>query len=433
MLHSVLAAVLLFSADKPHVVFIAADDEYRSEESLPMLAGILQAHHDCKTTCLFATNKNGEIDPTVPDNIPGLEVLKEADLVVFYCRFRKLPPDQLKMITDYVDSGKPVAGFRTATHTFNYPDKEHQKYNNEWPAKLFGQRWITHHGHFGDGKEFLTSVSIIDAAKGEPVLNGVTPFDCYSWLYHVDGGGEKLSGDSRPLLTGKALKSSHSKNHEKFPPTNPVAWVKTHSAGGKSARVFFTTLGHPYDFKQESMRKLAVNGLLWTLGKEIPEAGAKVDFAFPYETPNSGNNGFRKGRKPGEVNALARGEGKGFDLKSIVGTWEYKAGWKSGESVPKERLGGDVVVTDKTITLNSPGGKFVMAYKSDGSFGDSVKLDLEMTESPFGAGGKSKGLVKFDGKEWTMAYYPMREDGKHPDGFDSTAENTLHVFTLGKK
>ena len=433
MLHSIFFAISLLAADKPHVVFIAADDEYRSEESLPMLAGILQAHHGCKTTCLFATNKNGEIDPSVPDNIPGLEVLKDADLVVFYCRFRKPPPDQLKAIVDYAESGKPVAGFRTATHTFNYPDKEHQKYNAAWPAKVFGQRWITHHGHFGDGKEFLTSVSIIESAKSEPVLQGVKPFEAYSWLYHVDGGGEKLSGDSRPLLTGKALKSSHAKNHEKFPPTNPVAWVKSHSANGKNARVFFTTLGHPYDFKQESMRKLAVNGLLWALGKEIPADGANVAFAFPYETPNSGNNGFRKGRKPAEVNAIARGEGKGFDLKEIPGKWEYKDGWKAGEVTPKERLGGDVVVNEKTITLNSPGGKFVLVYKIDGPFGDAMKVDLEMTESPFGPGAKSKGLVKAKSGEWTLAYFPMGGDGKHPDCFESTAENGLHVFTMKKK
>jgi uncharacterized protein len=432
MLQSILIAASILAADKPHVVFIAADDEYRSEESLPMLAGILQAHHACKTTCLFATNKNSEIDPTVPDNIPGLEVLRDADLVVFYCRFRKPPPDQLKMITDYVDSGKPIAGFRTSTHAFNYPGAERQKFNSEWPAKVFGQRWITHHGHFGDGREFLTSVSIVDSAKGEPILHGVKPFEAYSWLYHVDGGGEKLSGDSRPLLTGKALKSSHSKNHAKFPATNPVAWIKTYSSGGKNARVFFTTLGHPYDFKQESMRKLAVNGLLWALGKDIPADGAKVDFAFPYETPNSGNNGFRKGRRPADINALARGEGKGFDFKQIAGTWEYKSGRKAGEVTPKERLGGDVVVNDKTITLNSPGGKFVLVYKSEGPFGDAVKVDLEMTESPFGAGAKSKGLVKSSGDEWTLAYFPMGGDGKHPDGFDSTAENSLHVFTMKK-
>jgi type 1 glutamine amidotransferase len=423
------------AAEPPHVVFLAGDDEYRSEESLPMLAGLMQAHHGCKATCLFTVNKAGEIDPTVPDHIPGLEALKDADLLVLYMRFRRPPPEQLKAITDYVESGRPVAGFRTSTHAFQYQGGANQSMNNDWPAKVFGQRWITHHGHFGDGKEFLTSVSVVDERKDDPILRGVSPFEAYSWLYHVDGGGEKLFGDSKPLLLGKALKSNHAKRHDKYPPTNPVAWTKSYtSAGGKPARVFFTTLGHPYDFKQESMRRVAVNGLLWALGKEasIPAAGAKVDFTFPYETPNSGVGGFRKGRKPEDVNAMARGAGKGFDLKTIAGTWTYKEGWKDGEVVPRDRLGGDVVVDANAITLNSPGGKFVLAYRSEGSFGDAVKIDMEMKESPFGAGAKSKGLIGRSGDAWKLAYFPMGND-KHPTGFDSAAENGLHVFTLARK
>lgn len=301
------------NAKPPHVVFIAADDEYRSEESLPMLAGILHTYHGCDVTCVFSTDKKGEINPSVPDNIPGLEALKDADLAVFFCRWRRPPDSQLRYIDDYVESGKPIVGFRTATHTFKYDDKGHQRFNNEWPTRVFGQRWITHHGHFGDGMESLTSVTVPPQWKDSPILRGVEPFKAYSWLYHVDGGGEKLFGDSKVLLMGEALKSGHEKEYAKFPKTNPVAWTKTYTgSSGKSARVFFTTLGHPYDFKVESMRKLAVNGMLWALGKEasIPPEGAKVDFTFPYETPNSGDHGFRKGRKPEEVNALARGERK---------------------------------------------------------------------------------------------------------------------------
>jgi uncharacterized protein (TIGR03067 family) len=214
-----------------------------------------------------------------------------------------------------------------------------------------------------------------------------------------------------------------------------VAWTKTYPASsGKTARVFFTTLGHPFDFQQESMRKLAVNGLLWALGKEasIPLEGAKVDFAFPYESPNSGVGGYRKGRRPDDVNAVARGEGKGFDLKSLDGSWVYKSGKKGNEVLGKDRLGGDVVVDGATITLNAGAGKFVIAYRSTGAFGDAVKIDMEMKESPFGPGAKSKGLVRFNGDEWTFAYKPM-DDGKHPVGFDAATDDGLHVFTLVRK
>lgn len=46
-------------------------------------------------------------------------------------------------------------------------------------------------------------------------------------------------------------------NLDKFPLTNPVAWTKTYTGTpGKTTRVFFTTLGHPYDFKLEEVVKL---------------------------------------------------------------------------------------------------------------------------------------------------------------------------------
>ncbi|MCX5682392.1 MAG: hypothetical protein NT049_01740, partial [Planctomycetota bacterium] len=92
-----------------HIVLIAADDEYRSEELIPALANILAAHHGFQCTVLFAVNKqSGEIDPSTLDNIPGLETLKTADLVIFFARWRELPDAQMKLLIDYVDSGKPI-------------------------------------------------------------------------------------------------------------------------------------------------------------------------------------------------------------------------------------------------------------------------------------------------------------------------------------
>ena len=37
-----------------------------------------------------------------------------------------------------------------------------------------------------------------------------------------------------------------------------------------AAIVFFTTLGHPDDFKLPQFRKLLTNGVLWALDKPIP-------------------------------------------------------------------------------------------------------------------------------------------------------------------
>jgi uncharacterized protein len=132
----------------------------------------------------------------------------------------------------------------------------------------------------------------------------VTPFKAYSWLYHVDGGKESINPDCKPLLRGKSLKSQHEMDGklDKYPITQPVAWTKQYKgSAGKKARVFFTTLGHPYDFKLEPMRKLAVNGIMWALGKEnkIPKMGMNVATVNPYEPNNSGfGEKYKKFRKP---------------------------------------------------------------------------------------------------------------------------------------
>ena len=291
------------AADPPHIVFVTGDEEYRSEESMPMLARILQRDYGFAVSVTYALNAEGYIDPNVLDNIEGLKLLEEADMMVLFTRFRALPDSQAQYILDFAESGRPMAGFRTTTHAFLYKDDpEREHLNNEWPTKVFGQQWITHHGHFDDGSLPLTRVEVIDSMKAHPILRGVSDFDAYSWLYHVHGGDHRLYGDSAPLLMGTALKSNHANNDrlDRFPINNPVAWTKTYTGtSNATARVFFTTLGHPYDFKDESMRRLALNGILWALEYEIPDGGARADTAAPYEPNNSGfGDKFKPNMRP---------------------------------------------------------------------------------------------------------------------------------------
>lgn len=287
--------------DAPHIVFVTGDEEYRSEESMPMLGRILQRELGAKISICYALDKDGFIDPNRKDNIEGLEALADADLMVLFTRFRALPDEQLQHILDYVESGKPIVGFRTATHAFMYEnDLEKAHLNDQWPTKVFGQKWITHHGHFEDGKSPLTEVTLYAGQKAHPILNGVGPFKAYSWLYHVEGNGDQLAGDCQMLLGGRSLRSNYAESEE-YPLNNPVAWYKTYTGtSGTAARVFFTTLGHPYDFKEPSMRKLATNGMLWAMGREaqIPEGGLNVEIS-DYDPNNSGfGDKYKKGMKP---------------------------------------------------------------------------------------------------------------------------------------
>ncbi len=290
----------------PHIVFVTGDEEYRSEESMPMLGRILEREMNAKISVCYSMGEDGFIDPNNTKDITGLEALETADLMVMFTRFRALPDEQLEKILAYAESGKPMVGFRTATHAFMYKnDLEKGDYNEKWPIKVFGQKWITHHGHFDDGQGRLTEVNLYSNQKTHPVLKGFQPFKAYSWLYHVEGNGHQLSGDSAPLMTGRSLRSNYAESAE-YPMNNPVAWTKTYTGtSGTAARVFFTTLGHPFDFKEVSMRKVAINGIAWALSREedIPDGGFNVDFVGAYEPNNSGfGEKFKKNLKPAVFN-----------------------------------------------------------------------------------------------------------------------------------
>ncbi|MHC4507286.1 MAG: hypothetical protein ACYTFI_28795, partial [Planctomycetota bacterium] len=80
-----------------HIAFVCGEWEYRCEESLPMLAKILAKRHGFRTTVLFSTNKDsGAVDPNVKDNIPGLGLLEDADMMVVFAMDLELPDEQMK-------------------------------------------------------------------------------------------------------------------------------------------------------------------------------------------------------------------------------------------------------------------------------------------------------------------------------------------------
>src|SRR5688500_10296008 len=80
------------------IVLIAGDHEYRSEEALPQLAKILAKHHGFKCIVLFSQDDDGTINPENVANIPGLEALKTADLMILGLRFRDLVDEQMQHI-----------------------------------------------------------------------------------------------------------------------------------------------------------------------------------------------------------------------------------------------------------------------------------------------------------------------------------------------
>lgn len=290
-----------------HIVFVTGDEEYRSEESMPQLAKILAVHQGFKCTVLFAIDrKDGTIDPEQLDNIPGLEALQTADLMVLFTRFRDLPNEQMKYIVDYIDSGKPILGLRTATHAFNFikhKDGPYAKYSfrdkefdGGFGRQVLGETWISHYGRH---QRESTRGLIAKGMENDPIVKGCEDIWGPSDVYGIT----TLTGDSKPVIMGQVLAGM---NPEDKPNPNkklvPVAWIKTYTgAKGKAARVFTTTMGHGGDLKSEGFRRLLVNACYWCVGMEerIP-ARAKVDIVGEYNPNPIGVGKHKKGLKPSD-------------------------------------------------------------------------------------------------------------------------------------
>ena len=93
-----------------HIVFLAGDQEYRSEETLPALARILARRYGFKSSVLFTTDPaTGYIDGG-SNNIDGLDALKTADLLVIFLRFRDFPDaPEVQALTLDDDAGRRTA------------------------------------------------------------------------------------------------------------------------------------------------------------------------------------------------------------------------------------------------------------------------------------------------------------------------------------
>ncbi|MCE5267351.1 MAG: ThuA domain-containing protein [Planctomycetaceae bacterium] len=294
-----------------HIVLISGDEEYRSEEALPQLAKILARRHGFRCTVLFAIDPaTGTINPNNTQNIPGLEALRHADLMILFTRFRDLPDEQMRHFADYVDAGKPIIGIRTATHAFNIPrGKKYARYSfdsKEWNGgfgrQVLGETWVNHHGDHG--KQSTRGV-IAPAAKNHPIVRGCddiwTPTDVYTVRL-------PLPGDSQPLVLGQVLSGMNPADKPLQGPKNspmlPIAWVKTYrGASGQVGRVFATTMGSSRDFSNQGLRRLLVNASYWCVGIEekIPPR-ANVDLVGQFDpSPFSFFGTFKKSVRPSDL------------------------------------------------------------------------------------------------------------------------------------
>ena len=234
--------------ERPRAVFLSAESEYGSVESLPGFAHELQMKYGLHCDILQGGTDRGSRDR---HNIPDMDALAGADLAVVFVRRRALPPDQMKWLRDYLARGKPLIGLRTASHAFDARGDGPGGYA-EWPKfdpEVLGGNY---HGHYGRGPK--TTVTATLGAREHPVLAGIQlPFTSNASLYKAG----PLSGSAEELLLGAIPDQA----------PEPVAWTNTH----RDSRVFYTSLGDRDDFANAQFRRLLVNSVFWAMDKTVPK------------------------------------------------------------------------------------------------------------------------------------------------------------------
>lgn len=310
------------------VFLLSGDEEYRSEEAMPMLGRLLSQRFGFRCVVLFPINpETGEIDPNNQTDIPGLERLGEADLVIMAWRFRRPSGEAMRHLDAHVRNHRPIIGLRTSTHAFNFPasaatEFRHYSFDSgePWPGgfgrQILGETWISHHGQHGSQS---TRGIVEEGAGNHPILAGVSgvwgPTDVY--------GVTELPADAVVLMRGLVLEGMSPDSEPlagpKNDPSMPLVWCREMTGGEPDAgggtgdspeadsrnsgkrRVVCTTMGAANDFVQPGLRRVIANAALWCLEIEDridPEAS--VELVGEYHPSDFGFNTFRRGVRPAD-------------------------------------------------------------------------------------------------------------------------------------
>jgi type 1 glutamine amidotransferase/nicotinamidase-related amidase len=257
--------------NRPHVVMLIGEDEYRTNETLPPFA-VEQLGKEYQLSIVHADDDN-------PNHFPGIEIIKEADVLLVSVRRRTLPKEQLDHVRQHVAAGKPVIGLRTASHAFTLRREHPPEGLSAWPefdAQVFGGNYSNHHGN-----KLVATISVIEKNADHAILEGMSreEFKSNGSLYVVS----PLAEGTRPLLMGRV------EGHD----PEPVAWTFERAGGGQS---FYTSLGHPDDFETPAFVRMLKNAVDWAAEGTAKKSLTKVSLndaergwvpvSLPIETPD---------------------------------------------------------------------------------------------------------------------------------------------------
>lgn len=227
-----LASVSLGQQPPALKVHLIGVGEYDAAKSLGEFKKYLEQTHRMECTASLGGNSK------VLDN---LDALKSADVLVIFARRMNLPEEQMKILRQHWDSGKPIVAMRTSSHAFQPAD------NEIFDRKVLGGDYK------GSGSYTTPFKAIVAKAQAEhPVVRNVGPIN--SKGYYNNG---KLAEDAVVLQVVES---------ERKTPL-PVTWAHTYKGG----RTVYTSMGGPEDFREESFRRLLVNAIFWTAKRDVPK------------------------------------------------------------------------------------------------------------------------------------------------------------------
>lgn len=288
-----------------HIVFLSGDEEYRSEEAMPMLAQMMNRHYGFECSVLFSLDDKGFVKPDNQGSLANPEVLNRADMIVMFLRFRKWDNEAMQIFENAYLRGIPIIALRTSTHAFLHgKDSEWHKYSSRstiqgWEKgfgkKVLGEWWGFHHGrHKVEGGRSVVE----DSQKTHEILRGVLPFFCKADVYTASP-----PKDATILLRGEVTQSldKNSPSHpSKNNPMHPIAWTReVRNEKGKTNRVFMCMMGASIDLKEDGLRRLIANSIFWGFEMNIPD---KTNITIPssYNPTMFGFGTYKKNMKPSD-------------------------------------------------------------------------------------------------------------------------------------
>lgn len=267
-----------------HIVLIAGDEEYRSEEAMPMMGEVI-ARHGFKCTVLFSLSDDGKtVDPNKHASLSNPEALDSADMIFLNIRFRNWPDETMDKFQSAMERGAAVMALRTTTHAFKIPNNaKHARYSfnhkgPEWKGgfgrEILGETWVSHHGHHA----FEGCRARVEAGQeNHPIMKGVGEIFVTSDVY-----GANPKSPSTVLVRGyvtKTLDSTSAEVPSKNNPAQPVVWTREFTwPNGNTSKVLTSTMGAGIDLLDANLRLLLVNAAHERLGLPVPD---KADASLP--------------------------------------------------------------------------------------------------------------------------------------------------------